>query len=155
MTSVVVETYLHVGGEMQRLRADAPAVGDGEYVQGAVRLVVDEVEVLSTDLRTDVDWLWPLVVDAVDGYRRTGHGSVLFPDQPITFTLQTVRGPREVLVQVAGGAGLRRSAVAEEGALVDALWAAAEEFFAWHERTSGRGIVGHEQRALLRSWREG
>lgn len=140
---------------MQLLRPDSPPVGDGEYVQGAIRLVVDDVEVLSTDLWTDVNWLWPLVVDVLDGYRRTGEGSVLFPDQPITFALRTVPGPRGVLVQVTNGADLRRAAVAEEGPLVAALSTAAEEFLAWHERTSERGVVGREQWSLLRSWRSG
>ena len=74
-----------------------------EYIEGAIILEVEGVEVLSLELWDDMDWLWPFVVQALDDCRRLGEGERDFPDQPLLFRAEALGGSGWVRLSVKGG----------------------------------------------------
>jgi hypothetical protein len=82
--TVSIESLLRVSGDrFERISAIERYRGDPRHVEGAILLSVNDVEVLSSDLWDDVNWLWPFVIQAADEARREGAGQTYFPDQPI------------------------------------------------------------------------
>lgn len=133
MTGVVVETYLRDGGGAFTPVAEVVRYdGDQRHVPGAIELVVDGQPVLDRELWDDVDWLWPLVVQAVDDGLRTGVGERWFPDQPILVRVER-SGAHRLLLTVTGGP-VHRVVSADRAALARAVAAGARDFFGHLER---------------------
>ncbi|MEU6263195.1 hypothetical protein [Saccharopolyspora shandongensis] len=86
---VEIETFLKGadGGFMQveDCRAAPP---DLDYIEGAIRLSVDGVEVIGLEEWDYVDQLWCYLAEMVTQLRLSGHAETCFPDQPIKLVFQ-------------------------------------------------------------------
>ena len=118
---------------------------------GAISLVVDGTDVPGRDLWDDVNWLWPLVVQALDECRRTGSGKRGFPDQPISFKAENAWS-HHTLVTVTDGQSLNRAVAAASDELFEEAAHAGLGFFAALERLCPRSDIGREEREILESW---
>lgn len=152
MTRVEVRSFVRVGegsflaiGEVPRL------AGDCMYVPGAISLVVDGVELFGLDLWDDVNWLWPLMVQALDECRQTGSGKRGFPDQPISITAERA-WLGHTLLRVTDGASIDRSAVAPDEELFEAVALAGLRFFIELRRLCPDEDMGREERDILEAW---
>ncbi len=123
--SVEVKTYLRTPSGPVHIVDVQRYDGDAAWVPGSIVLNVDGVELLSHDLWDDVNWLWPLVVQAVDESLRTGSGERYFPDQPILFGAKS-QGSRMLLT--VKGSSRDRSVSADRVELLHALGAGALAF---------------------------
>ncbi|EHR52035.1 hypothetical protein SacmaDRAFT_3831 [Saccharomonospora marina XMU15] len=126
--------------------------GDPEHVAGAISLVIDGTELLGADLWDDVNWLWPLIVHALDDYRRTGSGKCGFPDQPIAFSAESA-GAGTVLIRVFDGESIERSSAVPEDDLFEEVARAGIFFFDELQRICPGTSYGVTERTTLEGWR--
>ena len=151
MSRVQVRTFVRSGEKFSPVSEVLRYEEDCYYVAGAVSLVIDGSEMLGTDLWDDVNWLWPLLVQALDDCRRTGLGRRGFPDQPISFKAQ-LAWAGNVLVTVSDGGAINRSAVAPAEELYQVVAREGLHFFNELQRLCPANEDGLEERELLASW---
>jgi hypothetical protein len=151
MSRVQAQTFVRSGEGFLPVSEVARYDGDCYYVPGALSLIIDGAEMLGTDLWDDVNWLWPLVVQALDECRRTGFGRRGFPDQPISFKAE-LAWAGNVLVTVTDGESIDRSAVAPADELYQVVAREGVQFFNELQRLCPGNEDGLEERGLLASW---
>ena len=125
---ISVATYLRTpdGGFVPV--ADVTAAPPNDlHIEGAIHLTANGVDVLDTSLWDDVDQLWAYIATMVDDLAKSDRVSTYFPDQPIEFAIERMRG-RMVRVSTVVGDEKRTSVVDEDG-LLAALRTAGLEFF--------------------------
>lgn len=150
MSRVRIQSYVRIGGDFHPIEDVKRYDGDPDYVPGAVSLVVDDVELMGVDLWDDINWLWPLMVQAVDDCRRRGAGKRGFPDQPISFKVEDA-WPGHMLVSVVSDS-FERKAVAPEKEFYDAFASAGLAFFAELQRICSDYDGDDAEIDVLRSW---
>lgn len=129
MSVVTVDTLLRTDdGRFVPIRQVERWTGDCRYVPGAIELTVDDHDVLSTDLWDDVNWLWPLVLQALDECARTGSGERYFPSQPLVFGARRLGRSAQLQLTVAGGS-VGCKAVGSGQSILAGVGAAALSFF--------------------------
>lgn len=145
-----MQSYVRIGDEFQPIQNVKRYDGDSMYVPGAVSLVIDEVDLMGTDLWDDINWLWPFIVQAVDDYRKSGFGKRGFPDQPISFKVEAV-WPGHALVSVVSDS-FEHKAVAPDEDLYEAVARAGLTFFSELRRICSEYDAGDAEIDVLRSW---
>lgn len=150
MSRVQIQSYVRIGEEFQPIQDVTRYDGGSMYVPGAVSLVVDEVELIGIELWDDINWLWPLIVQAVDDCRTTGTGKRGFPDQPISVKVEAA-WPGHALVSVVSDS-FEHKAVAPEEELYDAVAQAGLVFFAELQRICSDYDGDDAEIDVLRSW---
>ena len=114
-------------------------------------MVIDGVEVFGTDIWDDINWLWPLFVQALEECRQTGAGVRAFPDQPISINVERDRArPSHTLLRVNDGDKIRRGALAPSVDLYNAVAHAGTTFF--EELGRFCAPVGPEAQSVLERW---
>ena len=151
MSRIRVESYVRSGEDFLPVQKVGRYAGDCMYMPGAISFVVDEVELMGVDLWDDVNWLWPLVIQALDDCRRTGSGKRGFPDQPISFTAE-MAWQGNVLLTVSDGDSINRTAVARADEVFEAVARAGVDFFGHSQTLCPGSDVGREERAVLDLW---
>ncbi|GGX68653.1 hypothetical protein [Streptomyces hiroshimensis] len=101
-------------------------VPDPDYIEGALVVTVDGVEILSREHWDYVDQLWSYVVSMLEGLKESDSVATGFPDQPIEFKFSR-KGARVLVQSVVNGRTL--SALVGEGELLSAFRDAGGEFF--------------------------
>lgn len=144
-------TYLRVDEEFLLLGQVDRYMGDPDHVPGAVSLIIDGVELLGTDLWDDVNWFWPLLVRAADEYRTSGFGKRGFPDQPISFSLESA-WPGTALVRVFDGDEIDRSATIPDDELFREIARVGTFFFDELQRLCPGTSFGSSERPILDGW---
>ncbi len=99
---------------------------DLDYIEGAIRLSVDGLEIIGTEEWDYVDQLWCYIAEMVTRVQSSGYAETYFPDQPIKLSFQ-VTGSR-VLVTAKIGEEVKR-ANASAADLLEAVKAAGMSFF--------------------------
>lgn len=125
--------------------------GDCSYVRGAISLRIDTVELFGPELWDDVNWLWPLLIRALDDCQATGMGRRGFPSQPIAIVAERAWSGHTRL-SVTDGDAINRSAVATDHDLLSAVTAAGLEFFRELRRLCPHDDTGEEERLIIESW---
>lgn len=74
---------------------------DPDYVEGAIEISVDGVEVVGKREWDYVDQLWAYIVDMMDSLRSSEVASTYYPDQPIKLEF-ACRGPQVLITAVVG-----------------------------------------------------
>ncbi|MGW0828637.1 hypothetical protein [Streptomyces sp. NPDC002845] len=104
---VEIETFLKgVDGGFVQVEACRTSPPDLDYIEGAIRLVVDGVEIIGLKQWDYVDQLWCYIAEMVAQLRSSDYAETYFPDQPIKLSFR-VAGSR-VLVSADVGEGVRR-----------------------------------------------
>ncbi|WP_330344046.1 hypothetical protein OHA09_07320 [Streptomyces longwoodensis] len=124
---VEIETFLKgVDGGFVRVEACRTPPPDLDYIEGAIRLSVDGLEIIGTEEWDYVDQLWCYIAEMVTKVQSSGYAETYFPDQPIKLSFQ-VTGSR-VLVTAKIGEEVKR-ANASSADLLEAVKAAGMSFF--------------------------
>lgn len=153
MSRVAVESYVRVDGEFRPIREAERHDESCTWVPGAISLTVDGVELFGVRLWDDVNWLWPLVVQALDECRRSGAGQTAFPDQEIWISAATLEGGGDVLLSVTTrDRRIDRSAVAPADELYAVVARAGIDFFEELRRLCGPRRNPSQKEAALRRW---
>lgn len=150
MSRVRIQSYVRIGEDFQPIEDVKRYDGDSMYVPGAVSLVVDDVELMGAELWDDINWLWPLMVQAVDDYRRTRTGKRGFPDQPISFKVEAA-WPGHALVSVVSDSFEHKAVVPEE-AFYEEVARAGLTFFAELQRICPEYDGDDAEIDVLRAW---
>ncbi|MFE2228283.1 hypothetical protein [Streptomyces kronopolitis] len=99
---VEIETYLKVanGGFVKVVTCRTPPP-DLDYIEGAIRLSVDGLEIIGTEEWDYIDQPWCHIAEMVTKMQSSGYAETYFPDQPIKLSFRST-GSR-VLVTVKSG----------------------------------------------------
>lgn len=101
---------------------------DDRYVDGALVISVDGVEVLTTSQWDLIDQLWCDVVDMLRELDRTGKAHTYFPDQPLELAFEHVDKSR-VRITLTRSQNDRRSAELDRREFEAAICQAGVHFF--------------------------
>ncbi|MGW2787716.1 hypothetical protein ACWC3X_42125 [Streptomyces populi] len=99
---VEIETFLKVAGDgfvqVEACRTPPP---DLDYIEGAIRLSVEGLEIIGTEEWDYVDQLWCYVAEMVTKMQSSGYAETYFPDQPIKLSFR-VAGSRVLVTAKIG-----------------------------------------------------
>lgn len=124
---IEIETYLRgADGTFVRVEECRTPPADADYVEGAVRLAVNGVEIIGVKEWDYVDQLWAYIANMIPELTATGSASMYFPDQPIELTFR--RDGSRVLVSFRVGKSHRKASV-PMSELLGALRSAGGNFF--------------------------
>jgi hypothetical protein len=124
---IAIQTFLrNADGSFTPVEHCTEPPPDPDYIEGAIELVIDGVEIIGKSQWDYVDQLWSYVVSMAEKLEDDSRADTYFPDQPILLALQKERG--RVLVSAKVREGVRRAS-ADEGELLDALRVAGRVFF--------------------------
>lgn len=124
---VTVRTLLRSSdGTFAPMNRSATPPPDLDYVEGAIELSVDSVEIVGRAQWDYVDQLWAYIATMIETLRTKDEASTYFPDQPIRLTFS--RKGRRILVSCESGE-VKRVASADESELLARLRVAGREFF--------------------------
>ncbi|MFJ8795037.1 hypothetical protein [Streptomyces sp. NPDC102462] len=86
---VEIETFLKVADDgfvqVEACRTPPP---DLDYIEGAIRLSVDGLEIIGTEEWDYVDQLWCYIAEMATKMQSSGYAETYFPDQPIKLSFQ-------------------------------------------------------------------
>ncbi|MFI9201846.1 hypothetical protein [Streptomyces sp. NPDC053048] len=124
---VEIETFLKGadGGFVQVEACHTPPT-DLDYIEGAILLSIDGLEIIGLEEWDYVDQLWCYVADMVKQVRATGYAETYFPDQPIELSFRA-SGSR-ILVTSKIGAEVKRASASSVD-LLDSVRVAGLSFF--------------------------
>lgn len=124
---VEVKTFLKDanGGFVQVETCRTPP-SDSDYIEGAIRLSVDGLEVIGTEEWDYVDQLWCYLAEMVKKMQSSGYAETYFPDQPIKLSFRAA-GSRVLVIAKIGEEVKTASASSME--FLDAVKAAGVIFF--------------------------
>lgn len=124
---ITIRTFLRSkGGAFKQVEACEALPGDPDYIEGAVELSIDGVEILGRSEWDYVDQLWAYIANMIHALRAQDEASTYFPDQPILLTFE--RKGNKILVSSKSGKITRRAS-ADESELFAAIGTAGREFF--------------------------
>lgn len=155
---VYVASFLHVGGEIERIEDVETLVGnDLIRIEGSVLLTVDSTVLLSDEIVDSVFLIW---IYLMDGLARVGRGeacALSYPDLDYPVSLEEVEpraAQRHVRVTVGRGASYATAVVPWDG-FYRSLGKAAQSFVGEMERLAPRFASEYaELRALTERVRE-
>ncbi|MFG2359784.1 hypothetical protein [Streptomyces sp. NPDC048521] len=125
---IEISTYLrNAAGEFTAVEEVTSYDGDPFYVEGALALTVNGVQLIDQSMWDYVDQLWAYLVKLTIEAKKSGRAEVLFPDQPIHLSIERV-GQSDLLIRCDAGDG-KRVARIRDGEFTLALGQAAERFF--------------------------
>jgi len=104
---VEVESYLQKKDSFIPIGSYQGGVKDSHYIEGAIRLKINGVEVIDLTMWDYVDMLWDLILNVVEQVDRTGKGEIYWPDQPITLHAHRLPKSEDIIVTVNCHATMR------------------------------------------------
>ena len=124
---IAIQTFLrNADGGFMLVEHCSESPSDPDYIEGAIELIVDDVEIIGKSQWDYVDQLWSYIVSMAEKLKGDNRADTYFPDQPILLALQKERG--RVVVSAKVREGIRRASV-DEDELMDALRSAGRIFF--------------------------
>jgi hypothetical protein len=120
---------------------------DPSYVEGAIDMTVNGVQVLDQELWDYVDELWAYISDMVLKLATEDEASTYFPDQPIRLSFKRLSAGL-VLVSLAYD-DVKRTVSVEERELVATLQRSGTEFFTRMKELLPENALGYDD-ALTR-----
>lgn len=85
-----VKTVLKHGQDVVPIEDWQGKIADRDYVAGALILSLDGTILLDESVWTDINWLWPLIVNDLPDLLDGKDAETRFPDQPITISVKHV-----------------------------------------------------------------
>ncbi|MFI6601395.1 hypothetical protein ACIBHX_34540 [Nonomuraea sp. NPDC050536] len=124
---IEIDTFLKVpGGGFVQAEACRIPPSDLDYIEGAIRISIDGLEIIGLEEWDYVDQLWCYIAEMITRVRSTGYVETYFPDQPIKLSFRTA-GSRIVIFATIGEEVRKSSASAAD--LLNSLKEAGLRFF--------------------------
>mgnify|MGYP001329641035 CR=1 FL=1 len=106
----LINSFLRTpSGEFVQVEACEDRPADSDYVEGAIEIVVDGVEIVGKREWDYVDQLWSYMADMVETLRSHGNADTYYPDQPIR--LEFAQEGSRVVIASQDGERVRRGSV--------------------------------------------
>lgn len=106
----IVNSFLRTpNGEFVQVESCTNCPTDPDYVEGAIEIIVDGVEIVGRREWDYIDQLWSYIADMVEALRSHGTASTYYPDQPIRLEFKRERS--RVVVASQDGEWVRRGSV--------------------------------------------
>jgi hypothetical protein len=122
-----IQTFLRLNdGTFQQVQSCKNSPVDPDYIEGAIELSIDGVEIIGKPEWDYVDQLWAYLANMIHVLRTENEASTYLPDQPILLTFE--RKGNRVVVSSRAGENARRASVGESE-LFTAMRTAGQEFF--------------------------
>jgi hypothetical protein len=143
---VEIETFLKVADDgfvqVEACRTPPP---DLDYIEGAIRLSVDGLEIIGTEEWDYVDQLWCYIAEMVTKMQSSGYAETYFPDQPIKLSFRAT-GSRVLVAARIGKA--TRTGNASSADFLKAVKAAGMIFFRKMSELAPANSYAEAQREL-------
>jgi len=124
---VEIETFLKgADGGFVQVEACRTPPPDLDYIEGAIRLSVDGLEIIGTGEWDYVDQLWCYIAQMVTKMQSSGYAETYFPDQPIKLSFQAA-GSRVLVTAKIGEE--TKTVNASSADFLDSVKAAGMVFF--------------------------
>ncbi|MFC9430774.1 hypothetical protein [Streptomyces sp. NPDC056987] len=124
---VEIETFLKgADGGFVQVEACRTSPPNFDYIEGAIRLSVDGLEIIGTEEWDYVDQLWCYIAEMVTKMQSSGYAETYFPDQPIKLSFRAAAS--RVLVTAKIGEETK-TANASSADFLEAVKAAGMIFF--------------------------
>lgn len=95
---MTIRTWLLVDDEFLDVESFVGPIKDPDYIEGAIELVIDGTELLTTRMWDYVDQLWAYILDGAAKVAEGKNASTFFPDQPIELKLDPIGESARVTV---------------------------------------------------------
>lgn len=122
---IEVLSYLKVNNDFINVFDFAGCVKDDDYIEGAISLCVNYVELINIEMWDYIDQLWAYILDGLESIRKNIDFECSFPDQPISVSF--VSNKENVLVSIKGANEKKVSIDKKE--LINFLALHIEQFF--------------------------
>lgn len=104
LPSVTVASHLRtITGDFIPIAQVESYDGDCDHMAGAVVISSRIGEFMTTAMWDDLNWIWPLLVQALDEARTHETGMRWFPGQPLKFTAELTADGSELVMSLKGG----------------------------------------------------
>jgi hypothetical protein len=124
---VEIETFLKgADGEFVQVEACRAPPPDLDYIEGAIRLSVDGLEIIGIEEWDYVDQLWCYIAKMVTKMQSSGYAETYFPDQPIKLSFRAVGSRVSVTAKIGEET---KTANASSADFLEAVKAAGMIFF--------------------------
>lgn len=124
---IEIETFLKdTEGKFTSIDACQTPPPDPDYIEGAIRLSIDGLEIIGLEEWDYVDQLWCYIAEMSTKLRSSGYADTYFPDQPIKLAFQA-SGHRTLVTATVGKKS--RAASVPSTVLLDAIKSAGVNFF--------------------------
>lgn len=123
-----VASYLLIDEQFVPIEQFTGQVPDPNYVDGAIELNVNGVDVLTKDFYDYVDQLWSYIAQGLVEVAKTGTWKTYFPDQPTELSFRADSKRQRITIEVIPSRG-RIVASADYDEFMSAMCEAGERFF--------------------------
>lgn len=125
--------------------------GEGTYVFGAITLIIGGEALLSDDMRDDINWLWPYLVETIEKCRTGEPAQCYFPSCPLVFSAALVG--QEFIQLSVSGRGVDRSLLVDSSIALREIGSHALAFFAhYHRLFPNQSAVDLDVLTVAESW---
>ena len=145
--SIIIESYLRQeDGEFTLAESWNAPISDHEYLEGALKLTINDTPIITLTMWDYIDELWAYVINTLQELASGDSVHMYFPDQPIKLEMKRTP-PNMILVSISPRSGkFDNSAWTHEGDFVHQLLDAGEKFFTKMSKLdpAGQGQYEHD-----------
>lgn len=124
---IEARSYLKCGATFVPMENVCERIADPNYIDGALVLKIDNVEIVGREMWDLIDQLWAYLVDGLVLVSQGKAFMTYFPDQPIEFSVRPVN-KECVLIRVKAGSD-DNEILANREEFISVLAAEADRFF--------------------------
>jgi hypothetical protein len=123
-----VQSYLKINNEFIPIANFNGRVPDPEYIEGAIKLEVNGVKILTLEMWDNINWLWSYIAQCLKELTTQQNTSTFFPDQPIKLIFSVDSERQHVVVEVIVPQDGYVRATASYNDFMNAMTEAEQEF---------------------------
>ncbi|MGW9434288.1 hypothetical protein ACWHA1_41060 [Streptomyces decoyicus] len=143
---VEIETFLRgADGGFVQVESCHTSPPDLDYIEGAIRLSVDGLEIIGTEEWDYVDQLWCYIAEMVTKMQSSGYAETYFPDQSIKLSFRAIGSRALVAVKIGEE---KRAANVSSADFLEAVRAAGMTFFRKMSELAPANSYAEAQREL-------
>lgn len=128
MSKVEVRSYVQIGDAFVPISQFKGPLEDLDYVEGALDFSIDGKMISSTRYYDLIDQLWAYIIQCLGKVASGERAETYWPDQPIKLVMTPMPGDK-LMIERSGSSDPDVKVVADKFDVIDALLAAASEFF--------------------------